>query len=91
MILRRRSPEQGLFFFYVNGEGDDILMISLISTLLYLVIGFGIGIRIGPDKSKNAWGRFLGLIALAIMWLPIVIVAFIFVIFEVIKNYLFSK
>lgn len=66
-------------------------MISLIFVLLYLVIGFGIGIRIGPDKSKNAWGRFLGLVALAIMWLPIVIVAFIFVIFEVIKNYLFSK
>lgn len=66
-------------------------MISLVSTLLYLVIGFGIGIRIGPDKSKNVWGRFLGLIALAIMWFPIVIVAFIYVIFEVIKNYLFSK
>ena len=66
-------------------------MISLIFVLLYLVIGFGIGIRIGPDKSKNAWGRFLGLIALAIMWLPIVIVAFIFVIFEVIKDCLFSK
>lgn len=66
-------------------------MISLIFVLLYLVIGFGIGIRIGPDKSKNAWGRFLGLIALAIMWLPIVILAFIFEIFEAIKNYLFSK
>lgn len=66
-------------------------MISLVSTLLYLVIGFGIGIHIGPDKSKNAWGRFLGLIALAIMWLPIVLLVFIYVIFEAIKNYLFSK
>lgn len=66
-------------------------MISLVSTVLYLVIGFGIGIQIGPDKSKNAWGRFLGLIALAIMWFPIVIVTFIYVIFEAIKNYLFSK
>lgn len=73
-------------------------MISLVFILLYLVIGFGIGIHIGPDKSKNAWGRFLGLITLAIMWLPIVILAFqlvvcrmISVIFEAIKNYLFSK
>ena len=66
-------------------------MISLIFTLLYLVIGFGIGIQIGPDESKNAWDRFLGLIALAIMWLPIVLLVFIYVIFEAIKNYLFSK
>lgn len=73
-------------------------MILLVSTLLYLVIGFGIGIRVGPDKRKNAWGRFLGLIALAIMWLPIVLLVFqlvvcrmISVIFEAIKNYLFSK
>lgn len=66
-------------------------MISLVFVLLYLVIGFGIGIQIGPDKSKNTWGRFLGLIALAIMWFPIVLVAFIFVIFEIIKDCLFSK
>lgn len=70
-------------------------MILLVFILLYLVIGFGIGIQIGiqigPDKSKNAWRRFLGLIALAIMWLPIVLLTFIFVIFEAIKNYLFSK
>ena len=66
-------------------------MISLVFVLLYLVIGFGIGIQIGPDKSKNAWGRFLDLIALTIIWFPIVLVAFIFVIFEVIKDYLFSK
>lgn len=66
-------------------------MILLVSTLLYLVIGFEIGIQIGPDKGKNAWRRFLGLIALAIMWLPIVLLVFIYVIFEAIKNYLFSK
>lgn len=54
MILRRRSPETRTLLFYLNGEGDDILMMSLIFVLLYLVIGFGIGIRIGPDKSKNA-------------------------------------
>ncbi len=66
-------------------------MISLIFVLLYLVIGFGIGIQIGPDKSKNTWGRFLGLIGLVIMWLPIVLLVFIYVIFEAIKNYLFSK
>lgn len=66
-------------------------MISLIFVLLYLAIGFGIGIQIGPDKSKNAWCRFLGLIALVIIWLPFVLLAFIYVIFEAIKNYLFSK